>query len=71
MQTCFIGLDKIEFLQSHQNMEIYQKAFDIIERFFSSDEDDVKIAPQVDSQGQQFQFTAPDSSHLPGQAFKF
>ncbi|XP_020709526.1 importin subunit alpha-7 isoform X1 [Athalia rosae] len=70
MEECY-GLDKIEFLQSHQNMEIYKKAFDIIERYFGSEEDDVRIAPQVDSQGQQFQFTAPDSSQLPVQGFQF
>lgn len=52
-------------------MDIYQKAFDIIERYFGSEEDDVRIAPQVDSQGQQFQFTAPDSSQLPVQGFQF
>ena len=31
------GLDKIENLQSHENPEIYQLAFDIIERYFSED----------------------------------
>ena len=42
------GLDKIEFLQSHENMEIYQKAFDIIERYFGTEEEDkeVKVLPQ-------------------------
>merc|ERR1739846_235266 len=51
------GLDKIEFLQSHENMEIYQKAFDIIERYFGSEDDaDSKVAPQVTNEGQQFQF---------------
>ena len=37
------GLDKIEFLQSHENMEIYQKAFDIIERYFGTEEDDKEV----------------------------
>ena len=46
VEECY-GLDKIEFLQSHENLEIYQKAFDIIERFFGSEEEDSKIAPQV------------------------
>ncbi|OXU26077.1 hypothetical protein TSAR_000193 [Trichomalopsis sarcophagae] len=70
IEQCF-GLDKIEFLQSHQNLEIYQKAFDIIERYFGSEEEDSKIAPSVDSQGQQFQFPAPDSSQLPVHSFQF
>ena len=37
------GLDKIEFLQSHENMEIYQKAFDIIERYFGTEEEDKEV----------------------------
>ena len=32
IEECY-GLDKIEFLQSHENLDIYQKAFDIIERY--------------------------------------
>ena len=31
------GLDRIEALQSHENPDIYQLAFDIIERYFSED----------------------------------
>ena len=47
------GLDKIEFLQSHENQEIYQKAFDLIEHYFGVEEEDTSLAPQVDqSQGQ-------------------
>ncbi|KAF5919988.1 hypothetical protein HPG69_014354 [Diceros bicornis minor] len=50
------GLDKIEFLQSHENQEIYQKAFDLIEHYFGVEEDDPSIAPQVDENQQQFVF---------------
>ncbi|XP_012286610.1 importin subunit alpha-7 [Orussus abietinus] len=70
IEECY-GLDKIEFLQSHQNMEIYQKAYDIIERYFGSEEDDAKIVPPVDSHEQQFEFAAADSSQLPVQGFQF
>ena len=42
--------------QSHENLDIYRKAFDIIERYFGSEEDDSRIAPTVDAQGQQFEF---------------
>ncbi|XP_072761966.1 importin subunit alpha-7 isoform X1 [Anoplolepis gracilipes] len=70
IEECY-GLDKIEFLQSHQNMDIYQKAFDIIERFFGSEEEDTRLVPSIDSQGQEYQFTAPDSSQLPVQGFEF
>ena len=58
VEECY-GLDKIEFLQSHENLEIYQKAFDIIEKYFGSEEDDAataRLAPQVDAAGQSFQF---------------
>ncbi|XP_008549085.1 importin subunit alpha-7 [Microplitis demolitor] len=70
IEECY-GLDKIEFLQSHQNMEIYKKAFDIIELYFGSEEEDSRCAPSVDAQGQQFQFNAADSSQLPVQNFQF
>ncbi|XP_048478916.1 importin subunit alpha-7 isoform X3 [Plutella xylostella] len=38
VEDCF-GLDKIEFLQSHENLEIYQKSFEMIERYFGSEEE--------------------------------
>ncbi|XP_068591525.1 importin subunit alpha-6 [Cebidichthys violaceus] len=50
------GLDKIEFLQSHENLEIYQKAFDLIEHFFGVEEEDASLAPQVDQSRGQFVF---------------
>ncbi|KAF3827505.1 hypothetical protein GH733_002991 [Mirounga leonina] len=50
------GLDKIEFLQSHENQEIYQKAFDLIEHYFGTEDEDSSIAPQVDLSQQQYIF---------------
>lgn len=52
------GLDKIEFLQSHNNIEVYQKAFDIIEKYFGTDEEEATV-PTVDENAQQFTFGAP------------
>nr|XP_006123117.1 importin subunit alpha-6 isoform X2 [Pelodiscus sinensis] len=50
------GLDKIEFLQRHENQEIYQKAFELIEHYFGVEEEDSSIVPQVDESQQQFVF---------------
>ena len=69
----FLGLDKIEFLQSHENMEIYQKAFDLIEHYFGSEEEDSSVAPSLDQQQQQFRFNpAPaDANNVPMGGFNF
>ena len=55
-----IGLDKIEFLQSHNNNEIYQKVYDVIEKYFGSEEDDTVLIPRVEND--QFVFTSTNSS---------
>jgi importin subunit alpha-2 len=52
------GLDKIEFLQQHENMEIFVKAFDIIVKYFGSEEDENQMAPSVDEYQQQYNFNA-------------
>lgn len=41
------GLDKIEFLQGHQNEKVYKKAFQIIENYFTQEDDDTGLVPQV------------------------
>lgn len=64
------GLDKIEFLQSHQNREIYQKAFDMIERYFGTEEEDKAVAPQMDENAQQYEFNAP-AENVPMGGFQF
>ena len=65
----FLGLDKIEFLQSHDNLEIYQKAFEIIEHYFGGEEEDAKVAPTVGEGGQQYEFN-PDAA-APQGGFNF
>lgn len=54
------GLDKIEFLQSHENTEVYQKAFEIIEKYFGLEEDDTTVEPNVE--GNQFVFGVPTTA---------
>lgn len=55
------GLDKIEFLQQHENMEVYLKAYDLIEKYFGASNEDEdaaakSLAPGIDQNLQQFQF---------------
>ncbi|XP_078327247.1 uncharacterized protein LOC111103812 isoform X1 [Crassostrea virginica] len=69
IEECY-GLDKIEFLQSHQNREIYQKAFDMIERYFGTEEEDKAVAPQMDENAQQYAFNAP-AENVPMGGFQF
>lgn len=59
------GLDKIEYLQSHDNQEVYQKAFEIIDKYFGPDEEDAAIGPSVDNN--QFVFGSnPPAGGAPG-----
>ena len=69
--TCMaVGLDKIEFLQNHENHEIYQKAFDIIEQYFGSEEEeDRSIAPSAGDQ--QFNFAADMPDAVQSSGFQF
>ncbi|XP_019627834.1 PREDICTED: importin subunit alpha-7-like isoform X3 [Branchiostoma belcheri] len=68
IEECY-GLDKIEFLQSHENQEIYQKAFDIIEHYFGTEDEDAKLAPQMDENAEQYQFSA--DQNVPAGGFQF
>lgn len=63
------GLDKIEFLQSHDNEEIYRKAFEIIEYYFSGEDEDEKLMPGIDQNADQFQFCAGVT--MPQEGFQF
>ncbi|XP_013138918.1 PREDICTED: importin subunit alpha-7 [Papilio polytes] len=61
IEECF-GLDKIEFLQSHENLDIYQKSFEMIENYFGSEGEDGRVAP-VSSSDQYHFALAPDLDH--------
>ncbi|XP_015434471.1 PREDICTED: importin subunit alpha-3 [Dufourea novaeangliae] len=61
------GLDKIEALQTHDNVEIYKLAFDIIEQYFSEETDDTNLGPQVGEGTFEFDQT----STIPSEGFKF
>lgn len=64
--VCVPGLDKIEFLQSHENLDIYQKSFEIIENYFGSEEEDGRLAPAVSSTSGQFRFDADQAVPMGG-----
>ncbi|XP_017009546.2 importin subunit alpha-7 [Drosophila takahashii] len=60
------GLDKIEYLQAHENRDIYHKSFYIIEQYFGNEEEDSRVAPVAGSQ--QFEF---DPDNMPSTGFNF
>ncbi|CAH1368507.1 hypothetical protein MTP99_009935 [Tenebrio molitor] len=62
------GLDKIEILQNHDNIDIYKIAYDIIEQYFSGDgEDDPNLAPTAAESG----FHFDPNTNVPNEGFKF
>ncbi|KAJ2358464.1 Importin subunit alpha-1, partial [Coemansia sp. RSA 2618] len=66
------GMDKIHNLQLHDNIEIYKKAYSIIDKYFSEegDEDeDSELMPGVDQQTGQFNFESDVS--VPKGGFNF
>ncbi|XP_059058154.1 importin subunit alpha-4 [Achroia grisella] len=52
------GIDKIEALQSHEKVEIYKMAYDIIEQYFAGEEEDTSLVPAAADSGFQFEPTA-------------
>jgi len=65
------GLDKIEALQNHENVDIYKLAYEIIEQYFSDEGEDTNLAPQATEAG--FTFNTDNvgggDSHQPGFQF--
>ncbi|XP_072940093.1 importin subunit alpha-7 [Epargyreus clarus] len=68
IEECF-GVDKIEFLQSHENLDIYQKSFEIIENYFGSEGEDSRLQPEVSSTTDQYQFNTDQSVPMGGYQF--
>lgn len=50
-----LGLDKIEFLQTHEKTEIYERAYSILQEYYGNEEEDAGVAPRTENN--EFQFT--------------
>lgn len=64
------GIDTIDFLQNHENPEIYQKAYNLIESYFNEDDTETNIDPVV-SQNNQYQFDASQQNQPGGNSDMF
>lgn len=62
-----LGVDKIEFLQTHEKIEIYERAFSILQEYFSNDEEETGIAPQA--QNNEYQFNVENQVPMDGYNF--
>ncbi|CAL1589195.1 unnamed protein product [Knipowitschia caucasica] len=57
------GLDMIEALQSHENEMVYKSALNIIDKYFSADDEAVSsVAPEVTTDGYAFQINENQST---------
>jgi hypothetical protein len=64
------GLDKIHNLQTHENQDIYRKAYAIIEKYFAEEDEDTGLqGPAVDAATNTFQFNA--DMNVPQGGFQF
>ncbi|KXN66774.1 putative importin alpha subunit [Conidiobolus coronatus NRRL 28638] len=51
------GMDKINQLQMHENMDIYRKAYNIVDKYFGEEaEEDTGIAPEVNLETGEYTF---------------
>ncbi|KAG1681967.1 Importin subunit alpha-1 [Nymphon striatum] len=62
------ALDKIEFLQRHENEDVYKSVVHIVETFFP-DGEETDLQPQTEEQGNAYQF--PINNQLPSGGFDF
>ncbi|KND03887.1 hypothetical protein SpCBS45565_g05181 [Spizellomyces sp. 'palustris'] len=63
------GVEKIYQLQLHDNAEIYKKAYNIIDKYFSDEDDETGMAPEVDQSTGTFAFS--NQMNVPQGGFNF
>jgi hypothetical protein len=59
------GMEKIHQLQIHDNVDIYKKAYGIIDKYFNDEDEDTGLAPEVDQATGQFAFPSDKSMTMP------
>ena len=67
------GLDKIEFLQTHKNNDIYEKSIKILETYFGLEEDfeQQQLAPAIEEGQTAYSFGQPPATGAPTGGFNF
>lgn len=66
------GIEKINELQVHENDEIYRKAYNIIDLYFSDgDEEGANLAPTVNQATGEYDFPMSTDQFVPQTGFQF
>lgn len=63
------GMDKIHDLQGSENVDLYKKAYHLIDKYFTGDEDNEDLAPELDATTGNFAF--PADTNVPQGGFSF
>ena len=65
------GIEAINDLQRHENDEIYKKAYNIIDLYFSEEEEVADLAPTVNQSTGEYDFPMSTDQFVPQTGFQF